>query len=324
MGKLFVPDQPRTPTDRVRETLSKAERFMPRLRRSGPSAVELLHLIDQIAGKLDELEEAGVDVRPERSRLETIRQQLGRQKARFLAEAGEALQRERQAVQPDRARWWWFLDETLAQERKRRWQRFLRSAVVVVVVLGVAWLLYESFLAPSPEEREAYRRSLEGGSYIEDGDLEAAVAEFEAAVALDPTVTDYWLWIGAIYQQLGDQDKADDAFATARSLYDSDFDFLLGRAQAYTRIGNLDAADADLEQAIAEDPESGIPYYLRHSVALGRGDYTGALDDLEKAAELASAAGDTQLEGLARAQRAYLLQAPPVGASDPTLPEGEE
>lgn len=323
MGKLFVPDQTRTPADHVREALDEAERLVSRLRGYGPNAMELLHLIDRIAGKLDELEEAGVDVRPERSRLEMLQRQLEHNKARFLAEAGETFRREREAVRPDRARWWWFLDETLAQERKRRLQRFLRSAAIVIVALAVAWLLYECFLAPSPEERAAYRRSLTGESYIEDGDLEAAVAEFEAAAALNPAVADYWLWIGAIYQQLGDRDKSDDAFITARPLYDSDFDFLLSRAQVYIRVGNLDAAGFDLEQAIAENPESGAPYYVRHSVALGKGDYVGALDDLEKAAELAGAAGDTRLEGLARAQRAYLLQSPPMDMSTPTPPEGE-
>jgi hypothetical protein len=61
-------------------------------------------------------------------------------------------------------------------------------------------------------------------------------------------------------------------------------------------------------RVIAQEPESGVGYYLRSSVALAREDYRTAIDDLDRAAELAQAAGDAQFEATVRVQRAMVFQ----------------
>jgi hypothetical protein len=83
---------------------------------------------------------------------------------------------------------------------------------------------------------------------------------------------------------------------------------------AYLRVGDIEAASADAEEAIAKHPESGWPYTVRANVAVERGDFLEASDALEEAANLAAAAGDTQLEAYARTQRAMVLQ---LSASQP-------
>jgi hypothetical protein len=48
--------------------------------------------------------------------------------------------------------------------------------------------------------------------------------------------------------------------------------------------------------------------HMRASIATEQGDYAEAIADLERAADLARAVGDTQLEATARTQRAMVIQ----------------
>jgi tetratricopeptide (TPR) repeat protein len=330
MGKFFVPSEARTPADQVREALDKAGLLVVNLRGAGGQVLKLLHLLDQTAKALAELEEAGADVRAERARFETIQRQLGSRQRRFLAEAGAAFHEERAAVQPDRAHSWWFLDEAVAQEQKQRLRRVLTWSLVGVILLVAAWLVYARFFAPLPQDE--HRAA--GEFLILEGDLRAALAEFEAATLLAPDDPETWLWQGVIHVELDELDEAETAFDTARSLYETDFDFLLSRGLVYLRLGtatpatsppreysrggvlsqwssrggNLDAASADVEQAILENPDSGKSYYVRASIAVEQGDYNAAIADLERASELAHAAGDVQLEAAARTRLAMIMQ----------------
>ena len=317
VGKHFFSAEAHTPADDIREALGEAERLLANPRETGPQIVKLLYLFDQISEGLDELGERGMDVRAERSRFETIQSQLGRRKGRFLAQAGEAFVEAREAVGPDQARWWWFIDNAWRQERKQRLRRWLIIGAAVIALLAIAALVNE-LLAPPREVRQASRLGFRGESLVrDDGDLEAALVEFEAAAALDPTTPDYLVWIGVLRSELGDAQAAEEAFDAARSLYETDLGFLLARAGAYRDVGDLDAASADVEQAILEYPESGWAYYTKHLISLDRKDYTTALEDLDKAEELASASGDLRLEAMARMQRAMVLQMPPT-SPEPT------
>ncbi|MDY6874740.1 MAG: hypothetical protein SWK90_00830 [Chloroflexota bacterium] len=307
MGKFFIPSTARTPADRVRESLDRAERCVINLRDTGPQVLELLHLLDQIAQGLAEFD-SGVDVRAERARFETVQRQLRRRQRRFLTEAGASLREKRAAVQPDQSRWWWFLDEAVTRQRRRKMCRRLVGVLVVFAFLLVAWQVYDRFIAPPPQVRQAFRHSSDGEMLVEEWNLPAALAEFEMAAALTPDDPELWLWQGVIHFELGESGDAEAAFDTARALYETEFDFLLARGMTYLRVGDLAAASADAEQAIVESPNSGWGYYLRASISLGEGDRDAALADLERAEELAHAGGDTQLEAYARTQRAMVIQ----------------
>jgi len=308
MGKFFVPPTAKTPADRVREALDRAERYIPNLRKAGPQALALLHLLDQIAQGLVELEATGTDMRAERVRFETIQRQLRHRQSRFLAEVSTELREERAAVQPDPTHWWWFIDEAVAEQRRQQLRRVLKWGLAGLLLLAIAWVVYDRFIAPPPQVRQAIQHTTAGEALIEQRDLRAALAEFEAAITLTPDDPDPWLWKGAIHSELNEQDQAQAAFDTARDLYETDFDFLLSRALVYLRIGNLEAANSDAEQAIAQDPQAGRGYYIRASIAAELGDCATAIADLERASDLAHAAGDAQLEAAARTQLAMVMQ----------------
>jgi tetratricopeptide (TPR) repeat protein len=288
--------------------LEEAEQLVSTLRGTGPQVLRLPHLLDRTFEGIVELEETGVDMRAERVRFETVQRQLRRQQVRFLAEAGEVFGEERAAIQPDRARWWWFIDGSVAEQRQERLRRTLTWGAVAILALAVAWFVYDRYIAPPPEVREALRLSSSGESLAAEGDLQAALAEFEAAVALNPDDAALWLWVGVIHSELDELDEAQSAFDVARSLYEAEQDFLLQRGITYLRAGNLDAAEADAEQVITGDPQSGWGYFLRGNITAEQGDFFEAAADLERAAELAQAAGDLQLEATARTQRAMVMQ----------------
>lgn len=308
MGRHFVPFTADTPAERVREVLDRAEKRVVGTRGAGHQALELLHLLDQAADGLKELDGADTDFRAEATRFETVQRQLRRRQKQFLSEVGAALQEARAGVRPDPWRWWWFLDEALAQQRRHQLRRVLVGIVVGVLVLAAAWVVYDRFIAPPPNVRQAFQHGASGQSRAEQGDLRGALAEFEAAVALDPADSEHWVWKGMMHVKLNEMDEAAAAFDMARSLSETDLGFLLERGMSYLRLGDLEAANADAEQAIAEYPEAGWARILRANVSVERGDTFAALTDLDQAAELAAAADDIQLEAYARTQRAMVLQ----------------
>lgn len=316
MGKHFVANEPRTPADDLRKMLEKAESLVTNLRSAGPEAIELLRLLDRSAVALEELESIGADARPERVRFETVQRRLSRHKRRFVAGVKSSLEEERATIQPARERWWWYLDEALAEERRKRLRRILIWVAAVIVLVAALGVIYDSFLAPPPEVRLAYRHALAGEGQVREGNLEGALDEFEAAIALTPDEAEYQLWVGVLRAEL-DEPGAEAALEAARSMYSSSAGFSLERARLYRAVGNYEAALADVEQAVAAMPDSGWPYYERALIHQGMGDLNAALDDLEKADELAGEAGDSRLQAFARYQRGLLLMSP-LQESTPT------
>jgi tetratricopeptide (TPR) repeat protein len=318
MGKLYVPSKSLTPVDRVREALDEAERGLSNMHDAGPQALQLLHLFDQISRDLETLEREGVDVRVERSRFQMIQSRLERRKHRFLKEVDDALEPARAQVGPVPTQPWWYLDKAAIRQRRRTLLRVGAAAMTLIAVLTLAWLGYQHFLAPPPAVRQALRRVDTGQARVEDGELEAALEDFQAAAQLTPENPEPWLWQGVLYDGLDEIDKAQGAFDVAQSLYDTSLDFYLNRGRIYMQAGQLQKAENDTDTVLADNPQSGWAYYLRAGIRFRRGDYDRALADLDRAAEVAEEAGDTRLVALARAQQAQVLQMAPAPGSTST------
>lgn len=311
MGKLYVDTQAQTSVDSLRQELDRAERLVDDLADDGPGTIELLRRLDQIDEGLGSLASRGADVRVEETRFETLLGDVRRHRRRIARLGGDAIQKDRAERQPDESRWWWFLDQAVVEERRKAWLRRLGLVVAFAALLTAAWLGYQRFLAPPPEVRQAYQHIESGKAAVDEGDVAAAVSEFELARELTPNDPEPWIWGGVLCEVTVGCSAPERYFEKAEELYATRFDFLLNRGRVYLESGRQDEAVADVDKAIELNPDSGWGYYLRAGVNARDGDYDAALDDLQHAADLAERNGESRLHGMAVTQRAQLLRMHP-------------
>lgn len=309
--------QPRlTPADDLRDKLQRAERAVANLKGMGAEAVALLELLDEAHDLIIGLEAKGMDLRPERTRLTTVQNQLRSRAAVLTREvaADGGLPTLRQNRAPDRDHWWWYLDELVAQHRRR----LLRNGVIVAAILlilgGAAIAACNRFLAPDPLTRQTMALIGEAEILLSQGDVPGALEKYQAARALDPTNTEALIWVGVLAQQLGQETEAKGAFAAARAQIGSEAEFLVARGMAYAQVNQLDAAASDAEAALALDPNSAEAHFLLGGVYEVRGNSQEAIAELQQAADLARQAGNDPLYVLAATRLAMLLQATGLNA----------
>ena len=301
--------------ERLRDLVHDAELGVASLKTSGSDAVNLLRVLDRIADMFDELDPTSIDIRAEKTRMTTIGHQLRRKARDLLADlrssGGLAALREARPSPPPRARWWWYLDEI---QRQLLVQKLRRTGIIVAVaaaVLVVANILYQNFLAPSPLEQEKQTLVLEAESSLSQGDLEASLRQYEAALALDATDPELHIWAGVLAERLERPAEAEPHYAEAERLIGDLARFLYIRGNAHLRTGALDAAIEDAEEAISISPESAEPHLVLGSVYDARGEYGPAMDQYQITADLADAAGNDVLHVIAKMRVAMMLQAGP-------------
>ena len=125
-------------------------------------------------------------------------------------------------------------------------------------------------------------------AYIHLGNLEAARADCDVALALDPKSVYTFNNRAVIFLQ---QDKPTEALADmqqALSLQPDNPVLLYGRGAVYARMGNDEAAQKDFDAAIEIEPDQGVTYIGRGHLAFKRGDVAAALADYREACELAA------------------------------------
>mgnify|MGYP001063604263 FL=1 len=308
MGKLYIQKRALTPLDELRRTLDQAERAASDLQGDTAEPIPLLRLCDAIDEDLSDLEKRDVDLRVERLRFERLQHQLRHLDRRIVSEAVGAISEERATSNPPRSRWWWYMDQTVARERRRTWIRRLAGIAALALVLAGGWFGYARFLAPAPEVQQAYRHMESGMLAVQEGSIHAALTHFERASELTPDRPEPWLWTGALRAGLGETDKAERLFQQAEALYSARFDFVLNRGLVFLEAGQTERAQVDVESVIELAPDSGWGYYLRAGIAVRNGDYEAAVDDLQLAVDLAAENGNARLQQMAAAQRAGIAQ----------------
>jgi len=306
-----IPQPKLTPADDLRDRLQRAERAVANLKGKGAEVVALLELLDEAQDLIISLEAKGMDLRPERTRLTTVQNQLRSRAAVLVREVAAAggLSALRQDRAPDRGRWWWYLDELVAQHRRRLLRNGLIAGVVCLILLGIGIVAYNRFLAPDPLTRQKMALINEAEVLLSQSDVPAALEKYQAARALDPTDAEVLIWVGILSQQLGQDVEAENAFSTARVQIGSEVGFLVARGMAYGEAGHLDAAESDAEAALALDPNSAEAHFLLGGVYEAQGRNREAIAELQQAADLARQAGNDTLYVLATTRMAMLLQA---------------
>jgi tetratricopeptide (TPR) repeat protein len=122
-------------------------------------------------------------------------------------------------------------------------------------------------VAPDVGEIQPYLE--QGIAHIQDGQLDAAIAEFNKAIDIDPSAAIAYLYRGIAY---AGQDRLNEAIADYTRAIDLDPDdpaAYLYRGSIFAQQGDLKAAVADFTSVIERDPDNALAYYLRGNIRAG-------------------------------------------------------
>jgi tetratricopeptide (TPR) repeat protein len=301
-----------TPADELRERLASCEKGIANLRGSGARARGVLEDMDRISELWPVLEAAGLDLRAEAGRWETIQASLRRVARRLLKElrVSGGLAAVRAENHPDgQCAWWWSLDETLAQENRRRALRTGLVAAVLVAAVLAFYFIFRLLFPVDPNLQAAMDLQSAGELKIQkSGDFAGALADFKAATTYLPGDAETWLRLGVVQEKLGDQAAMAESYGRARALLASDAELQRTRATVYFTLGLLERAQQDAEASVAADPENPYTHYLLASIYETLNQQQAALAAIQRAAALADAQQQTQLSAMARYRYAIMMQ----------------
>jgi tetratricopeptide (TPR) repeat protein len=313
--------RPLSKVDELRDRLAELEAKVGRLGHGvGPDeALTIPTLFDEINATLTSMQTEGQSLPAEEARLQAVAADLERKLPVFLRSVGGAgvLREARRAQQIGSEHWWWYIDHLLVERRRGRLVRVLRWGTIGVVVLGVLLVAFQLFLAPDPATRERIRRQQAAETLAEQGDWAGALQEVEQGLAAAPDHRDLLILKGVLQEQLGQGDAARETFVAAEDVTGSREEFLIERGQIYfAMVGQTEAALADIEAAIALNPESARAYLLLGGITEALGDYPRAIEAYQRAADLAKAQDDPEIAVVARYNLGLLLQSLPIKQSE--------
>ncbi|MBN1400407.1 MAG: tetratricopeptide repeat protein [Anaerolineae bacterium] len=303
-----------TALTKLRDMIRDLELQAYRLGGRGESAIETLRLRDRVERELESRRAAGMDVRAEQTRVETVDNMLRRQASILMGELRGmgGLEAARQEENPPEEYWWWYLDYEVSDRRRRL---AVRSTIIIVAVLAVLLVgnyIMNRFFGMDPTEKAARNYSSQAEQILyEGGDRQEAIALYEQAIATYPEIPEAHATLAVLYEANGQEDEAAREFQIAREQLGDPVGLEITVARAYETVGNLDAALERVEAALALDPESPQAYFVRGSIYEAQQDTSQAIADFERASDLARERGEDALYVLARTRMAMLMQRAP-------------
>jgi tetratricopeptide (TPR) repeat protein len=306
-----------TPLEQLRTVLGQLEAHIGKLNHDPREEVlKIPQLFDTAYTALVHLRQAGVSIPAEEARFGTVSAQFEKKGTVFLRKIGgvRSLEALRQQETPATDRWWWYVDRVLADQQKMQLRHQGKKLLIGGVIIAVLALLYLLFLAPDKATRAKIQHQQNAEQLAQDGAYGEALDEIHQALTNAPDDIDLLVWQGVLEHLLGREDAANVAFATAEAIVGSRQQFLLERAQVYLNLYQSEALLADAEAVIRLDPDAPYGYFYSGQAYLQMGNYLVAQKNYEQTATLAAAAGETELEAIARIQIAQLYQmmmAPP-------------
>lgn len=277
-------------------------------------ALHILRLRDQVEGELSRLREEGLDLRPERTRVETVDNILSRKApiiSRELRDVG-GLPGARRSEQPPEEHWWWYLDLYWAEKQRKKAIKSVSIIVGLLLLMIGGNYLMDRFFGMSPVEKEARGHVTQAEQFLRSGEHDKAIAQYEQAVAILPTLGDIHTTLGVLYEMQGREDKAEQAFVAAEEAIGDRARFLMALARVYESVEELNLALARIQEAVTLAPESAQAHLIRGGIFEAMDKRSEALRDYEYSGELARAAGEDALYVLSRTRMAMLLQRAPA------------
>jgi Tfp pilus assembly protein PilF len=138
--------------------------------------------------------------------------------------------------------------------------------------------ILDSLLAAAHHDR--------GVAYIAKGDIDAALTDFDNAIAINPRYVQSYLYRGIIWDAKSEPDKAYADFDLAVRLDPKSVPALVNRGAIRGSKGELSSAIADFNRAINADPRYSLAYSNRGLAREEQGDVEGAFADYNKAIAL--------------------------------------
>lgn len=259
----------------LHKSLKQAEEWVPILREANADQImDIIVGLDSAQARVNALRAQGARYPAEEvQRIEMVesalRRHMGRV-ARVLDGAGISLA----AVAAERAQvadgWWWRIRELEAEHRRRTFRAWAIRSGILIAVLAIAVVLYNTVFAPDPlvVARSDAIGSAQQALY--EGDYEGALAALDAGLAkMDelsagreepPDTVDLLAYRGVVLQTLGREDEAAADFAAAEA--QNPEAMYIARVMAYLYVENAEAALADALVLVDILPDHPASYML--------------------------------------------------------------
>ncbi|MFN8527400.1 MAG: tetratricopeptide repeat protein [Anaerolineae bacterium] len=143
---------------------------------------------------------------------------------------------------------------------------------------------YDTAIELDPTVPEAYNNR--GLARFRSGDTAGAEADFDAAIRLNPDYAEAYSNRGAARVENGDYADAIVDYDTAIRLNPSNVEAYFNRGSARAAMGDPEGALADFDTAIRLNPAYELAYYNRANTYAARGDYAAAIADYDAAIRL--------------------------------------
>jgi tetratricopeptide (TPR) repeat protein/S1-C subfamily serine protease len=172
-------------------------------------------------------------------------------------------------------------------EAWRDWGLVLREADLLTEAIAKLTAAIERDVNLNPGESRNFGLFFyRGATYSKLGKYDAAVADYDKALALNPDLAYAYNNRGFAYSNLGKYDAALADYGKALALNPDDAEAYYNRGVTYSNLGKYDAALADYGKALALNPDDAEAYNNRGVTYDKLGKYDVALMDYGKAITL--------------------------------------
>lgn len=304
MQKLnYLQQKKLSPADELREILNSLEgRLLKISAMNSTQALIFLRDLDRAYLLFDQIEATGTDLQPEQGRFKAVQSRLRRSARPLLKSLGgpAALAEHRPRPSPSAQQWWWSINEIVAAQRAQLRRRLALAGMIILLVLGGIWLLFNTILAPSPEVIARVKAENNAYNAADQGDYQAALAAVETGLAQSPHDSTLLLLQGVLLESLGEESRAAQSFDQAQASLADPLNFYFGRGQLRLRLNQVKKAEADARSAVAIDENSAAAWLLLGQTLEVQDKTSEAVPAYEKASQLAFESGDNQVVVLAR------------------------
>jgi tetratricopeptide (TPR) repeat protein len=210
--------------------------------------------------------------------------------------------------QPEKSAWWWFIDQDLAEERQAKIKRLAIIGTIVVALLIVLAVVYNQFLAPTPEVQAGIGFQQAAENKLIAGEYQEALAAVNQAIQYLPEYAELYVLRGVLYDILDQPDLAQQNYKQARQILGDEETFYNTRAQYFLFAGRAEEGMADAQMALSINPDSAVSLMYIAQAHEALGDISKAIDYYELASAAAEASNNPTLQVMTRMQIATLLQ----------------